>query len=99
MPWAERLGCHAVNHRNLSGLTAQSLSEPEIAVKNQSMNELTGDRLISKREAAGILGVSIRTVERAISQGSISIRKIRGCVRLLLSEILLFGGIQQPQRQ
>jgi hypothetical protein len=52
------------------------------------------DRLISKREAAGILGVSIRTVERAVSHGSISIRKIRGCVRLLLSEVLIFGGIQ-----
>lgn len=78
---------------------AAAPSERVSAMKNQNVSELSGDRLISKREAAGLLGVSIRTVERTISHGSISIRKIRGCVRLLLSEVLLFGGIQHPQRQ
>jgi hypothetical protein len=73
---------------------AAAFSERVCAMKNQNINELSGDRLISKREAAGILGVSIRTLERAISHGAISVRKIRGCVRLLLSEVLLFGGIQ-----
>lgn len=68
-------------------------------MKHQYVNELPGDRLISKREAAGILGVSIRTLERAVSSGTISIRKIRGCVRLLRSEVLLMAGIQEPQRQ
>lgn len=94
MSGAEPLGRHAFNHRKLPGLTAAALSERVFKMKHQSMIELPGDRLISKREAAGILGVSIRTLERAISSGAISIRKIRGCVRLLLSEVLYFGGIQ-----
>lgn len=99
MSGAELLGRHAFNHRNPPGLTAAAVSERVLAMKNHSMNELLGDRLISKREAAGILGVSIRTLERAVSNGTISIRKIRGCVRLLRSEVLLMAGIQEPQRQ
>lgn len=66
-------------------------------MKHQCVNEFLGDRLISKREAAGILAASIRTLERAVSNGTISTRKIRGCVRLLRSEVLLMGGIQEPQ--
>lgn len=93
---AEWLGGYAFNHRNLPGFMVAAISERVFVMKIHSVNKLPGDRLISKREAAGILGVSIRTVERAISHGSISIRKIRGCVRLLLSEVLFFGGIQQP---
>ena len=75
------------------------ISERVFQMKNQYVNAYLGDRLISKREAAGILGVSIRTLERSVSNGTISIRKIRGCVRLLRSEVLLMAGIQEPQMQ
>jgi len=52
------------------------------------------DRLISKREAAEILGISVRTLEREISAGNLPVHRIRGCVRLMLSEILLHAGIE-----
>lgn len=91
---AARAACHQ-SPKFAGSPTAAIISERVSKImKNQCIHEFSGDRLISKREAAGILGVSIRTLERAISHGSISIRKIRGCVRLLLSEVLLFGGIQ-----
>lgn len=93
--WRSCSGRNVSNHREGSRLAAGPFSATENrAMKNESINEFWGDRLISKREAAGVLGVSIRTVERAISSGAISCRKIRGCVRLLLSEVLLMAGIQ-----
>jgi excisionase family DNA binding protein len=52
------------------------------------------ERLISKREAAEILGVSVRTVEREISAGNLPVQRIRGCVRLWLSRVLLHAGIE-----
>jgi excisionase family DNA binding protein len=52
------------------------------------------DKLISKREAADILGVSVRTVEREISAGNLPVQRIRGCVRLWLSRVLLHAGIE-----
>lgn len=52
------------------------------------------ERLISKREAADILGVSKRTVEREISAGNLPVQRIRGCVRLCLSRVLLHAGIE-----
>lgn len=89
-----QLGRDAFESPDVSSLAAGPLGTCNCAMKNQSMNEFEGDRLISKREAAGILGVCIRTVERAVSAGELSIRRIRGCVRLLLSEVLRFGGLQ-----
>lgn len=52
------------------------------------------DRLITKKETARILGVTVRTVERLVSDGKLSVRKIRGCVRLVLSQVLKFAGIE-----
>lgn len=60
--------------------------------------EYMGDRLISKADAAGILGVSMRTLERIISAGRLNVRRIGGCVRLLLSEILFLAGIEFPHQ-
>lgn len=54
------------------------------------------DRLVSKRETAGLLGVSVRTLERMISAGQLSILKVRGCVRLRLSQVLHLAGIENP---
>lgn len=51
------------------------------------------DRLISKQQAADILSVSVRTVERMISSGKLTIQKVMGCVRLRLSQVLQSAGI------
>ena len=45
------------------------------------------DRLLSKKEAADMLGVSTRTIERMMTHGELMKVKIRGCVRARLSEI------------
>ena len=52
------------------------------------------DRLITKREAADILGVSVRTLEREVSAGKLPVHKLRGCVRLALSRVLRHAGIE-----
>lgn len=52
------------------------------------------DRLITKREAAGRLGVSVRTVERLVAVGTLLTQKVRGCVRLRLSQVLRVAGIE-----
>lgn len=52
------------------------------------------DRLVSKREAADMLSVSVRTVERDVSAGKLTIQKVRGCVRLRLSQVMQLAGIQ-----
>lgn len=49
------------------------------------------DRLLSKKEVALFLGVSVRTIEREVASGRLQRRKIRGCVRFLESEILEIG--------
>jgi len=53
------------------------------------MNKHSGqaDRLLSKRSAAEILGVSIRTVERLCSTGRLSKVMVLGAVRLKLSQV------------
>jgi excisionase family DNA binding protein len=50
------------------------------------------DRLISKREAAEIMGVSVRTIEREVSAGKLLQSRVRGCVRFRLSDVFLLAG-------
>ncbi|MFC5049551.1 excisionase family DNA-binding protein [Rubritalea spongiae] len=45
-------------------------------------------KLITKKEAASILSSSVRTVERIIASGAIEKIKIRGSVKLKLSQVL-----------
>lgn len=52
------------------------------------------DRLVSKADAAKIGGVSVRTLEREISAGRIKKRKMRGCVRLRLSDVWRWAGLE-----
>lgn len=57
------------------------------------------DRLISKREAAEIMGVSVRTVEREVAAGKLAISRVRGCVRFRLSDVFLLAGFNShPMR-
>ena len=51
------------------------------------------DKLLSKQQAAEILGVSVRTVEREINAGNLVKQKVRGCVRLPLSRVLGLAGL------
>ena len=51
------------------------------------MKEPTDKALLSKKEAANMLGVSTRTIERMMTHGELAKIKIRGCVRARLSEI------------
>ena len=44
------------------------------------------DRLISKLDAADMLGVSVSTVERLIADGDLPMYKIRGQCRLMTSD-------------
>ena len=56
------------------------------------------DRLVSKREASEQLGVSVRTLEREINAGRLTKQKVRGCVRLRLSQVMQFAGFNlKPQ--
>jgi excisionase family DNA binding protein len=50
-------------------------------------------RLIDKREAAALLGISPRTVEREASAGRLAKYRIRGCVRFLKADVLRLAGI------
>ena len=43
------------------------------------------DKLISKLDAADMLGVSVKTVERLIADGDLPMYKIRGQCRLMTS--------------
>jgi len=52
------------------------------------------DRLVTKREAAEMMRVSVRTLERDVSAGKLRIQKIRSCVRLRLSDVRRLAGIQ-----
>ena len=45
------------------------------------------DKLISKQDAADMLGVSVKTVERMIADGDLPMYKIRGQCRLMTSDI------------
>jgi len=55
--------------------------------------------LISKKDAAGLAGVSVRTVERLVSSGELRKKKIRGCVRLFLSEVMSCFELQPTTQQ
>ena len=50
-------------------------------------------RLIRKPEAAQVLGVSTRTIEREVSSGRLKKHKVRGCVCFVLADVLRLGGI------
>lgn len=63
---------------------------------NNNPMPLIHDRLISKQQAADILSVSVRTIERMISNGKLTIQKVMGCVRLRLSQVLQYAGIDNP---
>lgn len=52
------------------------------------------DRLISKQVAAETMGVSVRTVEREISAGRLVTKRVRGCVRLSLFDVLRHAGLE-----
>lgn len=45
------------------------------------------DKLISKLDAADMLGVSVSTVERLIADGDLPMYKIRGQCRLMTSDV------------
>ncbi|MBU6402137.1 MAG: helix-turn-helix domain-containing protein [Verrucomicrobia bacterium] len=48
--------------------------------------------LIRIKRAAEILGVSVRTVWRLIAEGQLTRRRVRGCTRVPLSEVLRLAG-------
>ena len=62
-------------------------------MKNNS-TPFAQDRLISKQQAADFLCVSVRTIERMVSGRELTIQKVMGCVRLRLSEVMKFAGIE-----
>jgi excisionase family DNA binding protein len=51
-------------------------------------------RLIDKKQAADLLGTSVRTIEREVSAGRLVKHKIRGCVRFLMADVLRLAGIE-----
>lgn len=55
----------------------------------QKPPRITGENpeFISKREAAKVLGVSVRTIERYVSEGKLTKRMLCGKVRLLRLEV------------
>lgn len=56
-------------------------------------------RLIDKKQAADLLGTSVRTIEREVSAGRLMKHKIRGCVRFLKSDVLRLGNINPQPAQ
>jgi excisionase family DNA binding protein len=42
---------------------------------------------VSKKEAAGLLGLSVRTIERLLASGRLTKIKVLGAVRIRLSEL------------
>ena len=53
-------------------------------------NEL---RLIRKGEAAQLLGVSTRTIEREVNSGRLPKHMVRGCACYLMQDVMRLGGI------
>ena len=51
------------------------------------MNRNQADRLLSKADVAGILSLSVRSVERLVARGLLKNIKIGGVVRFRPSEI------------
>ena len=59
--------------------------------------DLSQDKLITKKQAADIFGVCVRTVERMKEQGLIQIHQIsKRRVGLWLSEVLAYAGKNPP---
>lgn len=52
--------------------------------------------LVRKQQAAALLGVSPRTIEREVSAGRLKKHKVRGCVCFLVEDVLRLAGIEQP---
>ncbi len=48
---------------------------------------VTDKLLLTKRETAALLGVSVRTVERLVSSGSLSPVRVSGSVRILRADL------------
>jgi len=51
-------------------------------------------RLVRKPEAAELLGVSIRTIEREVNSGRLKKHKVRGCVGFQMADVMRLGGIE-----
>ena len=45
------------------------------------------NKLMSKREVAKLLAVSVRTIERLVARGKLKTVKVGGCVRFRAKEI------------
>jgi excisionase family DNA binding protein len=50
--------------------------------------------LLRKPQAAALLGVSPRTIEREVSAGRLRKHKVRGCVCFLVEDVLRLAGIE-----
>ncbi len=52
-------------------------------------------QFVRKSEAAKMLSVSTRTIEREVSSGRLKKYKVRTCVCFLLTDVLRLGGIEK----
>lgn len=52
----------------------------------------TEPKLLNKRQASEILGISTRTLDRIVSARDLAKVKIRGAVRFRLSDVLKLAG-------
>jgi len=62
----------------------------------ESGNDGEALRLITKKEAAALLGTSTRTIEREVSAGRLEKHMVRACVRYLLGDVMRLGRIITP---
>jgi excisionase family DNA binding protein len=69
-------------------------SVPIKEMSNENSNGETGERLLSVKDTAQMLGVSGRTVWRMIADGQLTPVRIRRCTRLFFADVvrLLKGG-------
>jgi len=66
----------------------------ELNRANKGESQFGETKLVSKRKAAEILSVSVRTIDRMSNSGGLQKRMIGGSVRFLLSDIFLLAGIR-----
>jgi len=59
-------------------------------LKNEENNIDSSVRLVTVKEAAKLLCVSVRTVWRMIADGELTPFRFRRCTRLLLAEVLSY---------